>query len=51
EVIDYYDRGGLANRNIDPDMKLLKLTKREKGDLLAFLKSLDGDLPLIKAPR
>jgi cytochrome c peroxidase len=51
EVIDYYDRGGLANWNLDPDMKLLKLSKKEKGDLLAFLKSLDGDLPPIKAPR
>lgn len=51
EVIDYYDRGGLANRNLDPDMKPLKLSKREKGDLLAFLRSLDGDLPPIKAPR
>lgn len=51
EVIDYYDKGGLANRNLDPDLKLLKLSKSEKGDLLAFLKTLDGDLPLIQAPR
>ncbi len=51
EVIDYYDRGGLANSNLDPDMKPLKLTQLEKSDMLAFLMSLDGDLPPIRAPR
>jgi len=51
EVIDYYDRGGLANPNLDPDMKPLKFSKLEKSDLLAFLHSLDGSPPIIQAPR
>ena len=31
-------------------MKLLKLTKTEKADLIAFMGALTGDLPEIKAP-
>jgi len=51
EVIDYYDRGGLANPNIDPDMKPLKFLKSEKSDLLEFLKSLDGSPSKIQTKR
>ncbi len=51
EIIDYYDRGGLANPNLDPDMKRLNLTQRDRADLVAFLRSLDSELPEIKAPR
>ena len=51
EVIDYYDRGGNPNSNLDPDIKRLKLSKRGGSDLLAFLMSLDGTLRPTKAPR
>jgi cytochrome c peroxidase len=43
EVIDYYDKGGIKNKNLDEKMKQLKLTAQEKKDLVAFLKSLSGE--------
>ncbi len=50
EVIDYFDKGGLPNANLDPDIKPLKLTPGEKKDLIAFLRSLNGGLPPFAAP-
>jgi cytochrome c peroxidase len=41
-VIDYYDRGGNPNPNLDPKMKPLGLTAQEKSDLVEFLKALSG---------
>jgi cytochrome c peroxidase len=43
EVVDFYDKGGTANRNLDPAMKPLHLTAREKKDLVQFLKGVSGD--------
>lgn len=43
EVIELYDRGGEKNPWLDQKMEPLKLTVEEKADLLAFLKSLEGD--------
>ena len=43
EVVDYYDKGGIANRNLDKIMKPLKLTGQEKKDLVAFLHALSGE--------
>jgi cytochrome c peroxidase len=42
DVIDFYDRGGIANPNRSPEVKPLKLTEQEKRDLVAFLESLTG---------
>ncbi|MBI1745482.1 MAG: cytochrome-c peroxidase [Acidobacteria bacterium] len=42
EVIDFYDRGGNKNPNLDFEMRPLKLTPQEKRDLLEFLRSLSG---------
>lgn len=39
-VIEFYNLGGFQNRNLDPEMKRLRLTEQEKADLLAFLKML-----------
>jgi cytochrome c peroxidase len=50
EAIDVYDRGGEANPDLDPLMLPLKLTAREKADLVAFLEALTGTLPAIKKP-
>ncbi len=50
EVIDLYDRGGEPNPWLDPKIKPLHLTAQEKADLLAFLKSLDGDTPIVTPP-
>ncbi len=43
EVIDHYDRGGDKNDGmLSPNMAKLGLTKKEKAELVAFLKSLTG---------
>lgn len=43
EVIEFYDKGGIANRNLDPNLRPLHLTPAEKHALVAFLKSLSGE--------
>jgi len=43
KVVDYYDKGGLKNRNLDEKIKPLHLTTRDKQDLAAFLHALDGE--------
>lgn len=43
EVVDFYNKGGTKNRNLDEKMKPLNLTKDEQTDLVAFLKSLNGE--------
>jgi len=50
KVIDYYVEGGEIKTNLSPDMKKLNLTKKDKNDLVQFLKALscepkDFDLP------
>lgn len=43
EVLDFLNNGGGANSHLSPLMKTLDLTPEEKGDLLAFLKTLTGE--------
>jgi len=50
DVIDFYDRGGAPNPDLDPLMVPLRLTEREKDDLVAFLEALTGTLPNITPP-
>lgn len=40
EVIDFYDKGGIPNSNLDPGIKPLNLSEHEKAALVEFLKSL-----------
>jgi cytochrome c peroxidase len=42
EVIDFYDKGGKKNDNLDADMRELHLSAEEKSALAAFLKALNG---------
>ena len=42
EVVDFYDRGGAPNPELDPQLRPLKLAAAEKQDLVAFLRSLAG---------
>jgi len=42
EVVEFYDKGGILNKNLDPDIKPLKLTRDEKADLVQFLQALSG---------
>ena len=37
EVIEHYDRGGIANPNLDEEIFPLRLTKHEKTDLIRFM--------------
>jgi cytochrome c peroxidase len=45
EVIDFHAAGGNANPWLDPKLRKLHLTAREKADLVAFLNSLSGEVP------
>jgi cytochrome c peroxidase len=42
EVVDFYDRGGEPNPRLDPDVRPLVLSDREKGDMVAFLEALSS---------
>ena len=44
EVIEFYDRGGNTNPTLDRRVRPLNLTAGEKGDLLAFLHVLSGEI-------
>ena len=43
EVVEHYDRGGVPNPQIDQRIKPLLLSSQDKADLVAFLRSLDGE--------
>ena len=43
EVVEFYDKGGTPNKNLDEKMKPLKLTEQEKKDLVQFLNALNGN--------
>ena len=43
EAVELYDRGGVRNPWLSPEVKPLRLTSREVDALVAFLKSLDGE--------
>ena len=42
-VVDFYDRGGGSNPNLDREIKPLRLTVGEKRSLIAFLRTLTSD--------
>lgn len=42
-VIEYYDQGGIKNKNLNPLIQPLHLSADEKAALVAFLKSLSGE--------
>jgi len=43
QVVDYYDRGGNPNPNLNPLIRPLHLTQEEKKALISFLNSLSGE--------
>jgi cytochrome c peroxidase len=43
EIVEFYNRGGIANENLDPLIKPLHFTDTEIADLAAFLETLTGD--------
>jgi cytochrome c peroxidase len=42
-VVEFYDRGGEANENLDPLIKPLGLSDGEINALVEFLRALTGD--------
>ena len=42
-VIEFYNKGGIQNENLDPLIRPLGLSKNEKDNLLEFLKTLEGE--------
>jgi cytochrome c peroxidase len=42
DVVEYYDRGGTPNKNLDQRIKPLHLANQDKKDLVAFLNALSG---------
>ena len=51
EVVDWYDKGGHPNGQLDEKIKKLNLTDQEKADLVAFMKSLTGEFPQVERSR
>lgn len=51
QVVNFYNRGGGRHRNKSKLLKRLRLSKSERGDLVAFLESLIGDPVIVKAPK
>ncbi len=43
EVVEYMNKGGIKNPQLDPRIKPLGLTAQEKKDLVEFLKALSGE--------
>ena len=44
DVVEFYDKGGRANPNLDADIRPLRLTAEEKRALAALLRALTGSL-------
>jgi cytochrome c peroxidase len=51
DVVEYLDRGGTPNPNLDALVRPLNLTTRERRDLVAFLKALTGPEPKVAPPK
>ena len=49
-VVEYYNRGGTPNKNLDPLMQPLGLSAEEKQALVAFLTAVDGEILNAEAP-
>ncbi len=43
DVVEFYNKGGIKNKNLDPNIKPLNLTDQDKKDLVAFLRALNGE--------
>jgi cytochrome c peroxidase len=50
QVVNFYDKGGTPNKNLDKKIKPLHLTEQQKDDLVAFLEALTGEMPPVRPP-
>ena len=44
DVVAFYDRGGITNPSLSPEMARLSLSASEQEDLVAFLEALTGEI-------
>lgn len=44
DVVEFYDRGGRPNPALDPEIRPLRLSAGEKAQLVAFLRTLSGEV-------
>ena len=51
EVVEWYDKGGHPNPQLNQRIKKLNLTPTEKSDLVDFMNACSGDLPLVEQGR
>ena len=52
EVVEFYNKGGIKNPYLDNTIIPLELTEQEKGDLVAFLRTLSGQgWQQVRAPK
>jgi cytochrome c peroxidase len=49
-VVDFYAGGGNSNPYLDKDIKEIKLSGRDRADLVEFLESLTGEMPTTVGP-
>lgn len=47
DVINFYNKGGIPNRNLSRHMKPLNLSESQRADLVAFLRALSGTNTLV----
>jgi cytochrome c peroxidase len=50
QVVNFYDKGGTPNKNLDKKIKPLHLSEQQKDDLVAFLEALTGEVAPVRPP-
>ena len=51
EVVEWYDKGGHANKHLSSKIKKLNLNEQEKKDLVEFMKACTGEFPKVNMGR
>ncbi len=51
EVVEWYNKGGHPNPQLDEKVKKLDLNEQEKKDLVEFMKAVTGDFPPVETGR
>lgn len=51
EVVEFYNKGGIPNKNLSSKIKKLDLKDQEKKDLVEFMKACTGDMPKVETAR
>lgn len=51
EVVEFYNKGGIPNKNLSSKIKKLNLTDQEKKDLVEFMMACTGSFPKVETGR